>query len=69
MRFEREFGLRKILENFGTLALSGTCYVGTMGLRPVTMVLTSGQRLELQLGPRKIFSYLKCMGPSWGVLV
>jgi len=36
--FEKEFGLRKIFENFGTLALSGTCYVGTMGLRPVTML-------------------------------
>ena len=45
--FEKEFGLRKIFENFGTLALSGTCYVGTMGLRPVTMLLTDGQRLEL----------------------
>jgi len=47
MYFEREFGLRKILENFGTLALLGTYYIGTMGLRPVTMLLTGGQRLGL----------------------
>ena len=47
MHFEREFGLRKILENFGTLALLGTRYVGTMGLRPVTVLETDGQRLGL----------------------
>jgi len=47
MRFEREFGLRKIFENFGTLALLGTHYVGTMGLRPVTTLLADGQRLGL----------------------
>jgi len=38
MRSEREFGLRKFFENFGTLALLGTYYIGTMGLRPVTML-------------------------------
>ena len=38
MRFEREFGLRKIFENFGTLALLGTYYIGIMGLRPVTIL-------------------------------
>jgi len=39
--------LEKIFENFGTLALSGTCYAGTMGLRPVRTWSTGGQRLGL----------------------
>jgi len=39
--------LEKFFEDFGTLALSGTCYVGTMGFRPVTMLQTNGQRLGL----------------------
>ena len=30
--------LENFFENFGTLALLGTYYIGTMGLRPVTML-------------------------------
>jgi len=45
--FWKEVGLRKIFERFGTLALLGTYCIGTMGLRPVTMLLTDGQRLGL----------------------
>jgi len=31
-------GLENFLKNFGTLTLLGTYYIGTMGLRPVTML-------------------------------